>query len=68
MDELRERVGEEVQVVMDATTGTSRSGTLMDIDDTGLLLQVQNLHAPDALWYVPWTSMDYVSFPLTAQG
>jgi len=68
MDELKRRVGEEVQVFTDAKVGRSRAGTLVDVDATGLLLQVQNQHTRDALWYIPWTSMDYVSFPLTAES
>jgi hypothetical protein len=62
MDELKRRVGEEVQVFTDAKVGRSRAGTLADVDATGLLLQVQNPRTPDELWYIPWTSMDYVAF------
>ena len=64
MDLLEGRVGEQIEVVV-SSTRSSYSGTLIKVDDTGLVLRVtEGGNRSEAYHFYPWFSVLWVSFPV----
>jgi hypothetical protein len=64
MDLLEGRVGEEIEVVV-SSTRSSYSGTLIKVDDKGLVLRVtEGDNRSEAYHFYPWFSVMWVSFPV----
>jgi len=64
MDLLEGRVGEQVEVVV-SSTRSSYTGTLVGVDDRGLLLRItEGDNRSEAYHFYPWYSVLFVSFPV----
>jgi hypothetical protein len=64
MNLLEGRVGEQVEVVV-SSTRSSYTGTLMGVDDRGLVLRITEGEDPSEVYhFYPWYSVLYVSFPV----
>ena len=64
MDLLEGRVGDQVEVVV-TSTRSSYSGTLIKVDDKGLVLHVtEGDNRSEAYHFYPWYSVLWVSFPV----
>jgi hypothetical protein len=64
MELLEGRVGEQIEVVVSSTRSSYR-GTLIKVDDKGLVLHVtEEDNRSEAYHFYPWFSVLWVSFPV----
>ena len=68
MQALKSRVGERVTLYTHGENYRERVAELVEVDPTGILVNIVADGAKFVLRFFPWTSVDHIEFPVEHQA